>query len=1272
MAALLCMRALGFEDEKENFTYSEAGALLLAWTYGLLDDVIAEGTVDRGAAFLLFENTIRAEQFIYIAQAGSLVATWARQGNGKTFLKDSFGINEGTFTILSDASWFAIDGTDGTVEGNLNNVILEYIVNWTGSTPNYLSRVLDGAAAAKLGIDMFDVGRNVTIFYRIPANQGPTAHRIMDVVGGMRYNDEEADWDTGVAWDGGGGLNAAVRSAAGSARSFTNATRLFVNYTEYTHFGNAYGVSVAGQVMFDYPDLFPAGEDWMWQGIGSNFRNLGNIQGTALTDTNIRIVYDSINVRAVYLEIYTYSRYDKIDDNKIKLRDGYDATLLDVHPNNVRGIRSLASGDRFLSFGIGGKYGVKLYDDEIVEGKATGFHNSAVTVDGKNYRMSDLAGKNPTDFPFDRFMIGDTVYTLYLYRGNIVEIGVPEVPDPTNFALITQVRDATVADSWTGYFEQEVRLLLPDGSTLQRFILADTDWDYDGAFNSDPTGFVEVGDLIHWDDVDDDRIAIRSVNNGSTDGWDGNTAFIEAGNTTQTIDRSNATGMTRAERTWLDYEIGENPALGVVSRDTPIYVEVGGRWMVFSGATLPGFNATVDVQAFVKEIDNNTNSVDVMAIAFSGIGTLTNVETNWAVSTGNLGALGGRQGLEVFVKGAGQPVWMYRATGGQNWDAAAAAGTIFTYAENSEGFVVGLTDVSDYDLGDLTAVDPGRSAFWHSDDEDDSDMIIVNANNTLTIIGGGGQRGGATIAQLGARFNDEGETFEINRHMDGGNWHYTFICMKKISFREIGAALNEDNLPDADAVSGANVNTVISGWLLGNGDGFTRNNSLSGWQPPNATTFQDAGTWAVYRIVLEAEEGALFSSESLKEFNAEWENNDQGGAVWQQVFESGDVFGDVDLEEVRFVNGRNGDMTQYTLEIRFRIQAAGGPEPVEDAFDITELGAGLYTIISEDKAPWAANDIFVDEGEGQVIVFTSATAFVTYDLDLSLDQDEEYANASTAFIFSLVEDDTFRINFSNLINTVNFDSGGEFLEINDSIFASTVTVNASAETSIGIGSGGMTVRLNGNTEWVVGCSEATTIQIDSAIAKLTLENWWDAKFTVNIGAFTVVEFDIDDAATGWGGAFTTPIAINFTAAGAITTLNTDYDVTITGAVGTVGTIKVNDDDLTIRTSRATTVDVTDLDENENVTVITTAAVQIEFTLGAATTHYVVDDYALTVGSTWTLDGDTVGDKAFELTITGANATASNPAADGNHAQSWIRVTGANGTILTLERVDDID
>jgi hypothetical protein len=783
-AALLCMRALGFEDAKENFVWSDASALLAAWSNpsrNLLENVIADGIVDRGAAFLLIENTIRAAQFTYIASVGTGMTVWTRV-YGQTLLEDKFRIREVTATILSDGKWFAIDGEQdpegGFFAADIDRVTVEWVSGYGGNNnrePIHSQFDISTAAAAALGLDIYSVGREATMFYRIPATFGPTAGIITETIGTLRYTDAVASGD---AFGGVDNLSAFIAGIADGARSFNNSTKLYVNYTPFASWATAIAA---------FPAM-PAGNHP--DGATPAMNRLGALRWGALADTNIRVIYSGNTIKAMYVEFYQFNRFDSINNNGDAVIRNWPfdyraGSIIQGRPaGDIRGIDELEAGDRFLAYQIGnaGLRGVRLYDFEVVNGTVTRFHvnNNVLTLGGNDYVRSAVNAIQIEDWGTG--LVGDA-QTLYLFGGRIIELDGRIEPGAHNYAMIINAR--SFEDSWNpGNFTLEVRLLLPDGSIKEAVVRAGSHSASDPSFNYNPattdihSGFNANGwrtgnlanRLVSWDDWGA-VIAISGITGCCCD-WLGQDNFL----TTTTNVTKTGTGLLRAERLWMN-----NTVPGHVGADIPVFVQVGGTWRAFSGTNAPAFTQTgTFIQSYSKPISGNPAAVDVMAIAFGGVASIAADSTSWAISTGvrdrKVVAGEARDGLQV-IKANGDMDWLWLNTGDFT-GAQRTAGNFFEYEVAGELVRNPSAPITPtQSLGGLVIGDDGRDHFSHwfiNTTAGNNSRWTRYGNANLFVIDGDNSYGKATKADI-KEIADGSDDYRVVGYFNNNVWNYIFI-----------------------------------------------------------------------------------------------------------------------------------------------------------------------------------------------------------------------------------------------------------------------------------------------------------------------------------------------------------------------------------------------------------------------------------------------------------------------------------------------------------------
>jgi hypothetical protein len=208
----------------------------------------------------------------------------------------------------------------------------------------------------------------------------------------------------------------------------------------------------------------------------------------------------------LFIEIYTFDRFNVVNiDNEVETRDSSTATALPparvafVQPgagriniagtsiDDIKGFEeaNLARNDRFLWVpirNVGGdttKYLLRDIEGEV-EGIILDFDSESLIMDGTVYRESavnkvDMGTRGAvSDYGLDtaagvrRVRINEEppfVYTLYLFNGRVMEIEL--VTATLNYAIVLAVREAG-GDGWGGDRPQQVRLLLSDGTTIER------------------------------------------------------------------------------------------------------------------------------------------------------------------------------------------------------------------------------------------------------------------------------------------------------------------------------------------------------------------------------------------------------------------------------------------------------------------------------------------------------------------------------------------------------------------------------------------------------------------------------------------------------------------------------------------------------------------------------------------------------------------------------------------------------------------------------------
>jgi hypothetical protein len=274
-ALLLCMKAIGLDtkiEETRGFTYP-GGVQALAWAIEnaprnrpMLGDLFAieAGLIDRAGAALLFNYTVRqfmvgytpitGERFLYDGRSNSILGGTNTVAY-RTLLSEKFGLDENTFTVLSDGEWFGIDGTKSKGPGIYgitatvnfatarragaggsdyrlgDGVVVQYEIDWDrrGNPVSYDYYYLTDELAEELGIDMYSVGKSFDVVYKVPVEIGKARADIVEkVYGSVTWLSDSASFDGGT----GDLLSDTIADKAGKSVDFTDDTRIFFNYAE--------------------------------------------------------------------------------------------------------------------------------------------------------------------------------------------------------------------------------------------------------------------------------------------------------------------------------------------------------------------------------------------------------------------------------------------------------------------------------------------------------------------------------------------------------------------------------------------------------------------------------------------------------------------------------------------------------------------------------------------------------------------------------------------------------------------------------------------------------------------------------------------------------------------------------------------------------------------------------------------------------------------------------------------------------------------------------
>jgi hypothetical protein len=676
MAALLCMRAIGFRDDRENFTYSEAGALLQAWTNknenwpggDLLAGVsgMENNLVDRGNAFVLIYNTIFAEMFGYGSLlAGASITGWERDYQNKNLLEVAFKASYYEGIFVSDGTWFSLNTasaniTDGKAKFADANAVAYTNVSATVTAPVNLRLSVDATKA--LGLEMEDVGRKVYFWYSTNLVNGDSPR----VFGRPGYLDNQASQfgmgfsNTGWAADGTKGdtfkhdLNALV----GRYNDLSNA-RLYINYRTDTIENLA--TYITGGINF----YVEGGPNWALENYDffddsevATHSQIGALE-KAFQNAQIRVTYDNDgNIGFVFVELYNYAAFDGIargDDgyDYVEFQEPWQTPSIGLgwgdspfgHEERlsiVRGTEGLRSGDRVFTYQIGNKFGIRQFELTEVSGRITqrSTDNKSIFIGGTAYRSAGVPYSAPalaanlfTDFqsfdygdglPID---VGET-YAFRLFNGGIIEVtDWPKDTRPDNTFAVVEDRNSVLAEGNTflgvsNRYDHWVRVRLDNG---ERKVFQVRNANRANAaltlFGNNPVDRVYNYTLDGEDGI---ILTERRVPNASL------TTGALNGNVTSIGSRF-ATDWGALNGTYI-------------TADSVLFFKVAaGNWSVHKGRNVPALRlnapTTVDVTYILNTNDDQFNSLYVAAFIPT---TLANVDgvgdvppASWAVALGN-------------------------------------------------------------------------------------------------------------------------------------------------------------------------------------------------------------------------------------------------------------------------------------------------------------------------------------------------------------------------------------------------------------------------------------------------------------------------------------------------------------------------------------------------------------------------------------------------------------------------------------------------------------
>jgi hypothetical protein len=398
-ALLLCMKAIGLDtdvEETRGFVYP-AGVQAIAWqiessTNGrpMLGSLFAtaDGLIDRAATALLFEYTIRqwmigyapitGERFLYDNTGANIMGLGTIQE--RTLLRESFGLAENVFTVLTDGDWFGMHGTNALMhlfgaDGEFHKVIdspgflgpvtpglldddslpfvvfvsdvrrggtdfftlgegvvVQYAIGWNrrGEATEWSYYYLSAELAETLEIDMYTVGRSFDVVFRTPPTSGTNVNLISQIYGAVNWLDDVVEIEGGV----GANFSETIAEEAETDLVFTNSTRVFNNYSEIFGVDGAWTAIEMLELELiannrcvreaatapNLADPFPtAGANQITQ-----ISHLGRMRNNILEDTNLRIIHNGTEIQYLFIESYAYDTFLGVNDlnNRIEVAHG--------------------------------------------------------------------------------------------------------------------------------------------------------------------------------------------------------------------------------------------------------------------------------------------------------------------------------------------------------------------------------------------------------------------------------------------------------------------------------------------------------------------------------------------------------------------------------------------------------------------------------------------------------------------------------------------------------------------------------------------------------------------------------------------------------------------------------------------------------------------------------------------------------------------------------------------------------------------------------------
>ncbi|MCL1807500.1 MAG: hypothetical protein FWG31_07345 [Oscillospiraceae bacterium] len=445
-AILLCMRSIGLNmSYEEGFSMSLWSVVRIADEMAMLGDLYwmddqnenGDYVIDRATACLLLMYTIETDRFEYdnlrMRVLPDPTNPTDRKGGASSLLVMAYNytkMNAGTIT--SDGRWFSLDGTDPGTSGE---------AKVGGIT-------LSADLTEEFGIDMYDVGRKITFWYR----NTPVNGKITQAYTGFTYNDSMTDTYIGVGSkrnsnnNEGRGLLGDARALVRNNAAVLTGADIYINYQckDTDQFGSDYGTQAPFNAAASLTSI--VGSNWDASGLE-----------TSLSDVTVRMVYSgsTANVDYVFIEFYNYAQFrDFNSDNSNRMRyrnsTGFTPDTNARQKANIKDFPETNPADygRFLVYEIGThRLGYEAVTEASGQATVKAIDLKTVTIGGTSYKLSPiLKSATPSSLTFD--FNGDikslvnvgTVYDLFVFNGKVLEVVPPKAEDLSGwkYGLVTR------------------------------------------------------------------------------------------------------------------------------------------------------------------------------------------------------------------------------------------------------------------------------------------------------------------------------------------------------------------------------------------------------------------------------------------------------------------------------------------------------------------------------------------------------------------------------------------------------------------------------------------------------------------------------------------------------------------------------------------------------------------------------------------------------------------------------------------------------------------